>query len=72
MHAFVRRSQDLIQFAEDNKLFIYELKDRFCRFNKWETQDRQWDRKLNRYTPVPILGTKEDAGLLIKSKLTEL
>ena len=68
---FVRRlSQDLIQFAEDNKL-LFTLKDRFCRFNKWETQDRQWDRKLNRYTPVPIL-TKEDAQIAYKAKLTEL
>ena len=68
---FVRRlSQDLIQFAEDNKL-LFTLKDRFCRFNKWETQDRQWDRKLNRYTPVPIL-TKEDAQTAYKAKLTEL
>ena len=68
---FVRRlSQDLIQFAEDNKL-LFTLKDRLCRFNKWETQDRQWDRKLNRYTPVPIL-TKEDAHTAYKAKITEL
>ena len=68
---FVRRlSQDLIQFAEDNKL-LFTLKDRFCRFNKWETQDRQWDRKLNRYTPVPIL-TKEDAQTAYKAKITDL
>ena len=68
---FVRRlSQDLIQFAEDNKL-LFTLQDRFCRFNKWETQDRHWDRKLNRYAPVPIL-TKEDAQTAYKAKLTEL
>jgi DNA polymerase I-like protein with 3'-5' exonuclease and polymerase domains len=68
---FVRRlSQDLIQFAEDNKL-LFTLQDRFCRFNKWETQDRHWDRKLNRYAPVPIL-TKTDAQTAYKAKLTEL
>ena len=68
---FVRRlSQDLIQFAEANKL-LFTLHDRFCRFNKWETQNRQWDRKLNRYTPVPIL-TKEEAETAYKASVNDM
>ena len=68
---FVRRlSQDLIQFAEANKL-LFTLHDRFCRFNKWETQNRQWDRKLNRYTPVPIL-TREEAETAYKASVNDM
>jgi len=68
---FVRRlSQDLIDFAEEHKL-LFTLGDRYCRFNKWETQDRVWDRKTNKYTPVPIL-TKEAAIIDYKAKLTEI
>ena len=68
---FVRSlSQDLIQFAEENKL-LFTLGDRFCRFNKWETQNRQWNRKLNRYTPVPIL-TKENARIAFKADMTKM
>jgi len=67
---FVRRlSQDLIEFAEEHKL-LFTLKDRFCRFNKWETRNREWNNTINRYEPVPIL-TKEDAETAFKAELLE-
>ena len=67
---FVRRlSQDLISFAEKHKL-LFTLEDRFCRFNKWETQDRKWNNKINRYDPVPIL-TKENAEKEFKATIVD-
>ena len=52
---FVKQlSQDLIEFAEEHKL-LFTLEDRFCRFNKWETRNREWNNTINRYEPVPIL-----------------
>ena len=68
---FVRQlSQDLIQFAEKHKL-LFTLEDRFCRFSKWETQDRTWNNKINRYDPVPIL-TKKDAQIAYLAKVTKM
>jgi len=68
---FVRRlSQDLIAFAEKHKL-LFTLEDRFCRFNKWETQDRKWNNKINRYEPVPIL-TKENAEKEFKATAVDI
>jgi len=67
---FVKRlSQDLIEFAEEHKL-LFTLKDRFCRFNKWETRNREWNNTINKYEPVPIL-TKEDAETAFKAELLE-
>jgi DNA polymerase I-like protein with 3'-5' exonuclease and polymerase domains len=67
---FVRRlSQDLIEFAEEHKL-LFTLKDRFCRFNKWETRNREWNNTINRYEPVPIL-TRQDAETAFKAELLE-
>ena len=67
---FVRQlSQDLIQFAEEHKL-LFTLEDRFCRFNKWETRNREWNNKINRYEPVPIL-TKENAEKEFKVELLD-
>jgi len=67
---FVKRlSQDLIEFAEEHKL-LFTLEDRFCRFNKWETRNREWNNTINRYEPVPIL-TKEDAETAFKAELLE-
>ena len=67
---FVRKlSQDLIQFAEEHKL-LFTLEDRFCRFNKWETQNREWNNTINRYEPVPIL-TKEEAKKEFKSAVVD-
>ena len=68
---FVRRlSQDLIAFAEKHKL-LFTLEDRFCRFNKWETQDRKWNNKINRYDPVPLL-TKEEAKKEFKATAVDI
>ena len=67
---FVKQlSQDLIEFAEEHKL-LFTLEDRFCRFNKWETRNREWNNTLNRYEPVPIL-TKENAEKDFKSELLD-
>ena len=67
---FVKQlSQDLIEFAETHKL-LFTLEDRFCRFNKWETRDREWNNEINRYEPVPIL-TLEDAKTAYKAELLE-
>ena len=67
---FVKKlSQDLIEFAEDNKL-LFTLGDRFCRFNKWETKDRSWNNAINRYEPVPIL-TEENAKIAFKAELLD-
>jgi len=68
---FVRQlSRDLIEFAEEHKL-LFTLEDRFCRFNKWETQNREWDNTINRYEPVPIL-TKDGAQKEFKSTLVDI
>jgi len=67
---FVKQlSQDLIQFAEEHKL-LFTLEDRFCRFNKWETQNREWNNTINRYEPVPIL-TKEEAQKEYKAAVVD-
>ena len=67
---FVKQlSQDLIAFAEEHKL-LFTLEDRFCRFNKWETRDREWNNEINRYEPVPIL-TLEEAQRAYKAELLE-
>jgi DNA polymerase I-like protein with 3'-5' exonuclease and polymerase domains len=51
---FVRQlSQELIQFAKDNKL-LFTLYDRFCRFDKWETTNKQWNPETNRFNEVPL------------------
>jgi len=67
---FVKQlSQDLIEFAEEHKL-LFTLEDRFCRFNKWETRNREWNNTINRYEPVPIL-TKKNAEKEFKSELLD-
>jgi len=67
---FVRQlSQDLIEFAEEHKL-LFTLEDRFCRFNKWETRNREWNNLINRYEPVPILDRKA-AETAFKAELLE-
>ena len=49
---FVRElSNGLMNFAEKNKS-VFTLEDRFCRFDKWEPRDKEWDedRKIFIYT----------------------
>ena len=59
----------MIEFAEEHKL-LFTLEDRFCRFNKWETRNREWNNSINRYEPVPIL-TRKDAETAFKAELIE-
>jgi len=67
---FVRQlSQDLIQFAKDNRL-LFTLHDRFCRFNKWETTDREWNPETNRFNEVPLY-TEEEARQAFKAEIIE-
>ena len=67
---FVRMlSQGLIDFAKDNKL-LFTLYDRFCRFNKWETLDREWDSTRNRYKEVKLY-TEEEARQAFKAEMLE-
>jgi len=51
---FVRDlSQQLIQFAKENRL-LFTLYDRFCRFDKWETTNKEWNPETNRFNEVPL------------------
>jgi len=51
---FVRDlSQQLIQFAKENRL-LFTLHDRFCRFDKWETTNKEWNSETNRFNEVPL------------------
>jgi len=81
---FVRElSNGLMKFAEKNKS-VFTLEDRFCRFNKWEPRDKEWDedRKIFIYTeyvekeiqrnPVPILALKEAKDHYLASRSRSL
>ncbi len=67
---FVRQlSQELIQFAKENKL-LFTLHDRFCRFNKWETTNKEWNPEINRFNEVPLY-TKEQAMEAFKAEMLD-
>ena len=58
---FVRQlSRDLSEFASNEGL-LFTLGDRFCRFDKWESRDKEWNPETNRFTEVKLHATKEDA-----------
>ena len=58
---FVRQlSQGLSEFAAKEGL-LFTLGDRFCRFDKWESRDKEWNPETNRFTEVKLHATKEDA-----------
>jgi len=58
---FVRQlSRDLSDFASNEGL-LFTLGDRFCRFDKWESRDKEWNPETNRFTEVKLHATKEDA-----------
>ena len=58
---FVRQlSQDLSRFASDEGL-LFTLGDRFCRFDKWESRDKEWNPETNRFTEVTLYPTEEEA-----------
>jgi len=67
---FVRQlSQELIQFAKENKL-LFTLYDRFCRFDKWETTNKEWNPEINRFNEVPLY-TEEQAREAFKAEMLE-
>ena len=41
-------SSGLIEFAQEHEL-IYTLGDRFCRFNRWEPYEKQWNADIGRF-----------------------
>jgi len=46
---FIKELSDgLIEFAEKHEL-IYTLGDRFCRFDRWEPYDKQWNADIGRF-----------------------
>ena len=67
---FVRQlSQELITFAKENKL-LFTLHDRFCRFDRWETTNKEWNPEINRFNEVPLY-TKEQAQEAFKAEMLE-
>tara|TARA_Y100000004_G_scaffold68969_1_gene77430 strand:- start:198 stop:1478 length:1281 start_codon:yes stop_codon:yes gene_type:complete len=67
---FVRQlSQELIAFAKENKL-LFTLHDRFCRFDKWETTNKEWNPETNRFNEVPLY-TKEQAMEAFKAEMLD-
>ena len=67
---FVRQlSQELITFAKENRL-LFTLYDRFCRFNKWETTNKEWNPEINRFNEVPLY-TEEQAREAFKAEMLD-
>ena len=67
---FVRQlSQELIAFAKENKL-LFTLYDRFCRFDKWETTNKEWNPEINRFNEVPLY-TREQAEEAFKAEMLD-
>ena len=58
---FVKQlSKDLSDFASEEGL-LFTVADRFCRFDKWETRDKEWNPETNRFSEVKLHAKKEDA-----------
>ena len=67
---FVRQlSQELIAFSKENRL-LFTLYDRFCRFDKWETTNKEWNPEINRFNEVPLY-TKEQAMEAFKAEMLD-
>ena len=67
---FVRQlSQELIAFAKENKL-LFTLHDRFCRFDKWETTNKEWNPEINRFNEVPLY-TEQQAREAFKAEMLD-
>ena len=67
---FVRQlSQELIAFAKENKL-LFTLYDRFCRFDKWETTNKEWNSETNRFNEVPLY-TEAQAREAFKAEMLD-
>jgi len=67
---FVRQlSQELIAFSKQNKL-LFTLHDRFCRFDRWETTNKEWNPETNRFNEVPLY-TREQAMEAFKAEMLD-
>jgi len=67
---FVRQlSQELIAFSKENKL-LFTLYDRFCRFDRWETTNKEWNPETNRFNEVPLY-TREQAEEAFKAEMLD-
>ena len=67
---FVRQlSQELIAFAKENKL-LFTLYDRFCRFDRWETTNKEWNPETNRFNEVPLY-TREQVQEAFKAEMLD-
>ena len=67
---FVRQlSQELIAFAKENKL-LFTLHDRFCRFDRWETTNKEWNPETNRFNEVPLY-TEQQAKEAFKAEMLD-
>ena len=60
---FVRElSNGLMRFAEKNKS-IFTLEDRFCRFDKWEPKNKEWDREKGIFTYTEYVEKEVDGEI---------
>ena len=67
---FVRQlSQELIAFAKENKL-LFTLHDMFCRFDRWETTNKEWNPETNRFNEVPLY-TEPQAREAFKAEMLD-
>jgi DNA polymerase I-like protein with 3'-5' exonuclease and polymerase domains len=46
------------------------LYDRFCRFDKWETTNKEWNPEINRFNEVPLY-TEEQAREAFKAEMLD-
>ena len=63
---FVRElSNGLMKFAEEQGT-IYTLEDRFCRFDKWEPKNKEWDNEKRVFVYTEYVEKKSDDGKITK------
>jgi len=55
-------SNGLMKFAEKNKS-VFTLEDRFCRFNKWEPRDKEWDEDRKIFVYTEYIEKEEDGEI---------
>ena len=53
--------QELIAFAKQNKL-LEHYHDRFCRFDRWETTNNEWNPETNRFNEGAIIHKRTGNG----------
>jgi DNA polymerase I-like protein with 3'-5' exonuclease and polymerase domains len=60
---FVRElSNGLMNFAEKNKS-IFTLEDRFCRFDRWEPKNKEWDKEKGIFTYTEYVEKEVDGKI---------